>query len=497
MDFPRFGRALRRSWWVIVATVAAGICAGIAYTAATPPQYASTVTFFVRTPTEQIAGAYQGDQFAQKRVNSYVQLAESRRLADAILNDTQLPLTSEQLIGKISAQGDLNTVLLTVTVTDVDPQRSLDIAQSLSRTYVDLVSELETPPGSTAPTVSLDVTSAPTLNPSPVRPRPLINIGLAGVAGLLTGVLLAVGRELLNNTVRSVHELKTVTDGAVLATIPFDKTASTTPLIVQSHAASARAEAFRQLRTNLDFIDVDNPARVLVVTSSLPEEGKSSTAANLALVFAEAGRKVLLIEADLRRPRVAEYLGLEGGVGLTNVLAGQVALDEVLQSWGVGGLSVLPSGSIPPNPSELLASNNMKQLLQSMRSTFDIVVIDTPPLLPVTDAAILAAVADGTVAVVRCGKTTRNQIASATAALKAVDARIFGYIFNMVPVKHPDAYNYGGYEYSAVGHPAEPDHVDPPSDQVDPQSEHVDPPSDRPKHQAIDSPQPAAQDATR
>nr|WP_276606872.1 polysaccharide biosynthesis tyrosine autokinase [Nakamurella flava] len=449
MDLPRFGRALRRSWWVIAVAVVLAAGGGIAYTAITPAQYASTVTFFVRTPTEQISGAYQGDQFAQKRVNSYVQLAESKRLADAILEETQLPLTSEQLTQKISAQGDLNTVLLTVTVTDSDPQRSLDIAQSLSRTYVSLVSELETPPGSTTPTVSLDVTSAPTLIPTPVRPRPLINIGLAVAVGLLLGILIAVVRDLLDNTIRTARELKTESGGAVLASIPFDKSAGTSPLIVESHALSARAEAFRQLRTNLEFVDVDHPAKVLVVTSSLPEEGKSSTAANLALVFAEAGKKVLLIEADLRRPRVADYLDLEGGVGLTNVLAGQAELDDVLQPWGVGGLSVLPSGSVPPNPSELLGSHSMQELLQSMRLIFDIIIIDTPPLLPVTDAAILAAHADGAIVVVRCSKTTRNQLAQSKLTLEAVDARIFGFVLNMVPPKHPEVYGYETYHYGA------------------------------------------------
>ncbi len=149
---------------------------------------------------------------------------------------------------------------------------------------------------------------------------------------------------------RTVEVLKDITGHAVLAIVPFDDAAKKSPLIVDAHARSVRAESFRQLRTNLQFVDVDNPVKVVVVSSSVADEGKSSTATNMAVSFAEAGRTVLLIEGDLRRPRVADYLGLEGAIGLTNVLAGQVSVDEVLQKWGRGGLTVLPSGSIPPNP---------------------------------------------------------------------------------------------------------------------------------------------------
>lgn len=382
MDIRSWLRALRKYWWIVLLTTLFAVGIGAVVTMRTPAQYASTVTFFVRTPAEQIGGAYQGDQFAQKRVNSYVQLMESQRLADLILNDTQVELTPEAITNRISAKGDLNTVLLTATVTDTLPARSLDLAQSLSTQFVDLVSTLETPPGSTTPSVTMEVTSAAALNTSPVAPRPLVNLGLALVVGLALGIAFAIIREFLDTSVRSVAGLSQVTEHAVLAVVPFDDAARKSPLIVDAHAQSIRAESFRQLRTNLQFVDVDNPVKVVVVTSSVASEGKSSTATNMAVTFAEAGRKVLLVEGDLRRPRVAEYLGLEGSIGLTNVLAGQVSVDEVLQRWGKGGLSVLPSGSIPPNPSELLASQNMTDLMAAMKTAFEIVIIDTPPPAP-------------------------------------------------------------------------------------------------------------------
>ncbi|MGS0683831.1 polysaccharide biosynthesis tyrosine autokinase [Nakamurella sp. GG22] len=449
MEIRGWMRALRKYWWIVLLTTILAVGVGAVLTLRTPAQYASTVTFFVRTPADQIGGAYQGDQFAQKRVNSYVQLMQSQRLADLVLAETQVDLTGPEITSRISAKGDLNTVLLTATVTDSNPGRSLDLAQSVSRKFVDLVSTLETPPGSITPSVTIEVTSAAALDTDPVAPRPLLNLGLALMVGLALGSALAVMRELMDTSVRTIETLRDVTQRSVLAVVPFDELAKKAPLIVNSHARSVRAESFRQLRTNLQFVDVDNPIKVVVVTSSVPNEGKSSTATNMAASFAEAGRKVLLIEGDLRRPRVAEYLGIEGAIGLTNVLAGQVNVDEVLQRWGRGGLTVLPSGSIPPNPSELLGSQNMADLIKSMRSVFDITIIDTPPLLPVTDGAIAASMADGAILVVRHGKTSRNQVASATATLEAVDARLLGSVINMMPTRGAEAYGYSGYGYYA------------------------------------------------
>ena len=232
---------------------------------------------------------------------------------------------------------------------------------------------------------------------------------------------------LLDTTIRQPQVLRTLTEVPVLGVIPFEKSAKKSPLISEGQARSIRAEAFRQLRTNLQFVDVERPVRVLVVTSSVADEGKSTTATNLAVSFSESGRQVLLIEADLRRPRVADYLGLERAVGLTNVLAGQVDIDDVLQPWGRGGLSVLPSGSIPPNPSELLGSPRMLDLLERLKTRFEIIVIDTPPLLPVTDAAVAAAHADGAVLVARYGKATRGQV---------IDSRAFPPVGGRATARH-------------------------------------------------------------
>jgi non-specific protein-tyrosine kinase len=185
--------------------------------------------------------------------------------------------------------------------------------------------------------------------------------------------------------------------------------------------------------------------KTIVITSSVPDEGKSTTAVNLAIAFAEMGRRVVLIEADLRRPRIAEYLGVEGAIGLSNVLAGQVAVADALQPWGHGQLQVLASGFVPPNPSELLGSRNMSALLSRLRAEFDVILIDTPPMLPVTDAAVVATHADGAVLVARSGKTAQARIRTALASLRAVDAQVLGCVLNMQPTKGSVEHYYGTY----------------------------------------------------
>ncbi|MDB5819126.1 MAG: putative polysaccharide biosynthesis protein, partial [Rhizobacter sp.] len=179
----------------------------------------------------------------------------------------------------------------------------------------------------------------------------------------------------------------------------------------------------------------------------LPQEGKSTTTCNLAIALSQAGLRVILVEADLRRPRLATYMGLEGAVGLTNVLIGSAKLEDVLQPWGSNALEVLPSGPTPPNPSELLGSQQMQELIAQLEGRADLVLLDAPPLLPVTDAAVLSSLTSGALMIIRAGSTTRDQAKSALAILRGVDTAVYGVVLNMVPTKGPGAYRYGYYGY--------------------------------------------------
>ncbi|SDO31214.1 capsular exopolysaccharide family [Nakamurella panacisegetis] len=453
MELRTYVAALRKLWWaiVLVTVVGAGTGAYLAYRQT--PMYATTVTFFATTQTTSASSssAFAGDQFAQQRVNTYVYLLSSDRLARLVIAASKVDLSVEKVESSISGASQLNTVLLTATVTDSVPSRSEAVADALATQFPALVNTIESANGTRTALVHLDVVDGPHLNPKPVSPRTKLYIALGTLIGLAIGVIVALLRELLDTTVRSVHGLSTLTDVPVLGVINSDSATKRSPLIVQAGSQSVRAEMFRQLRTSLQFVDVDQPASVIVVTSSVEKEGKSTTAANLAIAFADAGRRALLIDADLRRPKIADYLGLEGAVGLTNVLANQVDVDVVLQTWGASGLTVLVSGSIPPNPSELLGSQHMVDLTADLRTKFDVIIIDTPPLLPVTDAAVAATFADGAVIVVKHGKTKRSMVSRSVHSLRAVDARILGTVLNFAPTKGADAQRgYGPYGYASA-----------------------------------------------
>ena len=451
MELRDYLRAIRKRWWFVAGAVVVALAGASVVTALTPPRYQASVTFFVSTQTRGgVSDAYQGDLFSKQRVKSYVDLLTSDRLANMIaaeLGGAQpAGQSAAEIQGRIGARAIPDTVLLQATVTDRDRARALRLTEVLATQFAALVRAIETPPGATVATVRVEVIAGPKLAGAPVAPTPLRTAGLGLLLGLVAGIGAAALREAMDTTVKSAAHLTELVSAPVLSTVPFDARAKTAPLIVEGSSRSSRAEALRQLRTNLHFVNVDRPVKTLVVTSGVPGEGKSTTACNLAIVLAEAGKRVVLVDADLRRPRLAHYLGLEGAVGLTNVLAGQVRLDAALQEWGSSGVFVLPSGSIPPNPSELLGSRNMAEILETLSGGFDIVIIDTPPLLPVTDAAVLASTVDGSVLVSRCGKTSASQARSAAGALEAVGARLLGCVLNMSPSRGTGVYAYYDYQ---------------------------------------------------
>ena len=204
------------------------------------------------------------------------------------------------------------------------------------------------------------------------------------------------------------------------------------------------AESFLKLRTNLQFMDIDNPPRVIVVTSPLPGDGKSTVAMNLAAALSMSDRRVVLIDGDLRRPVLADSFGLIEGLGLTDVLIGSVQFEEVAQqAGGLPNLLVLAAGRVPPNPSEMLGSKAMRRLLERLAEDYT-VIVDAPPLLPVTDAAVLTASADGALVVVSAGQTLDTQLRDALTNLQAVQGHTLGVVLNRVSPRSTSAGYYSG-----------------------------------------------------
>ena len=443
MDVRGFFLAVRNRWWVVILATVIGAAAAVGITSREAKQYSSSVTFFVATPSAEPGQAYQANLYAQALVNSYVKLLSSDELARRVIAQAGLHATPHAVAEQISGTAGLNTVLLTASATDSTPAGAVRLSSAVAAAFGPMVSSLNNNYNTTASKapVVLSVVSGPT-SPVKVAPRRALNYLLGILLGLVVGLALAALRELLDTSVRSDEQVAAVGTG-VLASI--SRIRRHWPLPLTRGGRSILAEEMRQLRTNLQYMQMDRPVKVIAVVSSEAAEGRSTVAINLALAFAEADRQTLLIDADLRRPQIAEYLGIEGAVGLSDVLAQQVDLDTALQTWGEQKLHVLASGSLPPHPSELLGSRQMADLVARLRSEFDTIIIDTPPLRPVTDGVTTALLSDGAIVVVRNGRTSRAQLGHALQVLRAVDVPVLGAVRNMVPWRRPGRSAHGAY----------------------------------------------------
>jgi capsular exopolysaccharide synthesis family protein len=461
VDVRGFFLAVRKSWWVVILVTAIGAAAAVGITSRVAEQYSSSVTFFVATPSAEPGQAYQANLYAQALVNSYVKLLGSDELARRVIAQAGLDATPHAVAEKISGTAGLNTVLLTASATDSTPAGAVRLSSAVAAVFGPMVSSLNNNYNTTASKapVVLSVVSGPT-SPVKVAPRRMLNYLLGILAGLVIGLALAALREVLDTSVRSDEQVAAVGTG-VLASISRIQRPGPLPLIVGDLDRSILAEEMRQLRTSLQYMQMDQlpraarlafitraeerPVKVIAVVSSEAAEGRSTVAMNLALAFAEVDGQTLLIDADLRKPRIAEYLGIDGSVGLSDVLAQQVDLDMALQTWGEQELHVLASGSLPPHSSELLGSHQMADLVARLRSEFDTIIIDTPPLRSVTDGMIAGLLSDGVIVVVRNGRTSCAQLGRALQLLRAVDVPVLGAVRNMVPLRRRGRSAYSAY----------------------------------------------------
>jgi capsular exopolysaccharide synthesis family protein len=452
-------RLLRARWIIIFATTAVAVGGAVAVTLLTTPLYQASTRLFVSTTAGgSVDAIYTGNRFSQERVASYTELLMGETLAQRTIAKLGLDMSPNELTTKVKASAKLDTVLIDVTVRDGSAMRARDIADALSDEFVAMVRELETPQDGTTPDARVVVEQRASIPEEPVSPKPIRNLAIGLAVGLLLGFGLAFLRDRLDNTLKDQETFEDITGVGLFGSIPFDKGRRKEPAILFDSDNSPIAEAFRKLRTNLQFLSVDNPPRVILVTSSLPSEGKSTTAINIALALAEAEHDVVLVDGDMRRPKLDTYMDVIGSVGFSTTLSGRASLDEVLQKTHFPRLTVLAAGNSPPNPSELLGSEAAKKVLTELRAGFDYVVIDSSPLLAVTDAAVLAAHCDGVLMIARFGQTKREQVAHAVRHLEDVGAPLLAAIFTMKPPRGNASYSYN-YSYyggrSAASGPAE------------------------------------------
>lgn len=436
---------VRKSWMLMVASVLVGVAVAAGVSLMQPTIYSATSTGYVVAGNSSTVGdAVAGKSLAAQKAGTYLPLVQSRSVAERVAEDLGLDSTGT-VAGAL--KGSTDGVIFRITATASSPELAAKLADAAIRATSVEANALETltlsgeQTGSTVVRiVPVELAQTPTRPVSPNLPR---NFAIGLALGLMAGLGLVVVRHTLDRRVRELSDAEQIAGASALGIVPLAPELAGSVNLTRDMGAAA--EALRQLRTNLRFVSVDEPARVIVVTSSNEGEGKSTIAAHLASMLADSGQPTILVDADLRRPVQADHFEVDGLVGLTQVLAGSVELPDVLVQTQQAGLQLLPAGRIPPNPSELVGSGRMATLLATLRETHT-VIVDAPPLLSVTDPALLTVASDGAIVVINHGKTLIEQLALAVHKLAQVDGRLLGVVLNMVPKNDMGAATYGyGY----------------------------------------------------
>lgn len=451
MELREYLLILRKYWVLVVVATVLGLAAGLGLSFFMTPEYQSKTQLYVsvRSDGGSTGDLAQGANFSRQIVNSYVTVVNSSAVLDPVADELQLDMTGAELGDRITASSPSDSALINITATSSSPEEAATIAEQVGESFKKVVQTQLEPETNGASPINLTTTQSAMVPKSPVSPKVMTNAVLGLLVGLAIGFGVAIARTVLDRRMHSTDDITQVADRPLLGEIIDDPDADKARIIVSTKPRSPRAESFRALRTNLQFLNVGAKKRVFVVSSSRPSEGKSTTSLNLAATLAQTGASVIVVEGDLRMPSFAKYLDIEGGAGLTDVLIGRAELVDVIQRWGRDPYYVLPAGRIPPNPSELLGTTEMEEVLETLRDQFDYVIIDAPPVLAVTDAVVLEKSATGMLMVVATGFTTKQELEDSMQILDTAGTNVLGVVATMVAAKKPGGYSYGQYGYEA------------------------------------------------
>lgn len=507
----------RRRWIIILATL---LGAGISFSQALveTPVYVAAAELEIEPPSSSAFGSISGSSlFTEQELETQVRVLSSEQVAERVAENLALSDPPRALIRQLTVAPLGETRVLLVAVSDFDPQRAADLAEGFANAYLEwrredavarLVESTTTLRSRQAALqIRLDELDAligvsqgdsvtvlaeeraevanslttletqllilsdedafvrdggqilrhATVPGNPTTPRPMRSLVLGLLFGLAAGVLIAAIRERLDDSVNDDAAVVAATGGRpILAHVPWHEEADEGRLVALVAPAAPASEAFRALRTNIRFAAGDAPFRSIVVTSALEGEGKSTIAANYAITAARAGYSTLLVDADMRQPRLHTILALDRAAGLSRVITRQLPVEQAFQATSVPGLEVMAAGPTPPNPAELLGSQGMVDLLAELDKVFDLIVLDAPPVLPVADALELGTVADTTLLVIHALDSHKRPVAAAVDRLNRVGSRLAGVVLTAVDPRGPDYYVYGGHqEYGGYGTTAE------------------------------------------
>lgn len=449
-----FLRLLLRNLFLLILGVALGAAAGFGFSFSKPEVYSASALGYVSAssqtdeagnPIQQASGNMQ---FQYSKAQSYLPLFNTRAVGQSIVDDLGLQSSPDTVAGSLQAKLDPNAPIITVTAFAGSAQEASDIANAAVEATADEARTLESGGNEDAAvSVQLATYQNAVLPGAPESPDRFKYLAAGAAAGLLIALAVAWLRDRNDSRIRTADDIAEAVDLPLLGTLPDVKELGRAKngTLPDPKTFGAR-EAIRKLRTNLRYVDVDAPPHSIVVTSSAPGEGKSIVAGNLARVMARAGQPTLLIDADLRRPMVADQFGVDGAVGLSQLLAASVSLEDAVQPSSTQLLSLLPAGQVPPNPSELLGSRRMKELIEELSRSY-FVIIDAPPVLAVTDAQLLARHADGAILVAVPGQTRSFGLTRSVEAIRGVSAKVYGVVMNRASSSRFTRLAYGDAEY--------------------------------------------------
>lgn len=422
------------------------------------PLYRAEFTVFInnRSTNSETQLVSNGDTIAaQSLAYTYSALITNRAVLEPAAEKASVSLPYAELKKMVTTDIEENTQLIDVRITGPSPEECLAFAQEIADIapgYVEGIVE----------GTSMKIVSAPVAAGTPVSPNIWKNTVLGLLAGFVSAVALIFLYSLFDTKIGDIRELEDACGIASVGTVPQIRTEKREKggrrakeegggqmydtSVLDDGTSWETKEAYRSLRTNVSFMINGKDRKVIGVTSAMPEEGKTTNAVNHAVSFAQIGKKVLLIDADMRRPSVTSKLGIKNGYGLSNYLAGQKSLNECIKENKRYGIDIMPSGAVPPDPTWLLQSERFGELIGAVKEAYDYVIIDLPPVTTVADAYIIAEHIDGYLLVVRSGKTDRRAVEDMLEQLRMADADIIGFINNDVRRRGSGYYRFGYYK---------------------------------------------------